>query len=86
MSELYSNTISFFADGGPVPDLLTEEEAIKYLRLDLDGLKNPRSTLKYYRDKNYLKATRVGKHNKYLKTELLRFLEALTTRNENIPD
>ena len=39
----------------PCPELLTEEEAIKYLRLDVNGPKNPKSTLKYYRDKGFLR-------------------------------
>lgn len=73
----YNIAISFFASGKPVPDLLTEEEAITFLRLDGDdGPKNPSITLKYYRDKHLLKAVNVGKHNRYLKTELLRFLDA----------
>lgn len=81
MSEFSNHVISFFTDGTPVPDLLTEEEAVKFLRLDTDGPKNPSTTLKYYRDKNLLRATRVGKYNRYLKTELLRFLGELTKPN-----
>ena len=33
MSEPYNNTISFFADGRPVPDLLTEEQLIQFLQI-----------------------------------------------------
>ncbi len=69
-----SITISYFADGTPVPDLLTEEEAIKFLRLDEGGPKHPEATLEYYRSEGLLKATRVGKRFRYLKSELFNFL------------
>ena len=70
---------SYFPDGRtPVPDVLTESEAIRFLRLDICGLKNPHMTLKYYRDKGLLKATKISKKNCYTKTELLRFLDELT--------
>lgn len=70
---------SYMPDGsGPVPDLLTEEEAIIFLRLDKDGPADPHKTLKYYRDHGLIKAAQVGKRNRYLKTELLRFLQQRT--------
>ena len=34
-----------FRPGDPCPDLLTEEEAIRYLRLDLIDIKNPRASI-----------------------------------------
>lgn len=33
MSDLNNNIISFFADGRPVPDLLTEDELVEILRI-----------------------------------------------------
>ena len=69
---------SYFADGTHVPDLMTEEEAVKFLRLDIDGPKDPSTTLEYYRSEDRLKATRVGKKLRYLKSELLKFLEYQT--------
>ena len=70
---------SIFPDGRTrVPDLLTEEEAIRFLRLDIDGPKDSRQTLKYYRDQGFLHPTKVGKRNRYLRTELLRFLDEQT--------
>jgi hypothetical protein len=78
-SNLYFGN-SFFAEGQVVPDLLTEQEAIHFLRLDVDGPKDPTVTLKHYRDKGLLRPTRVGQCNKYLKTELLKFLDLLTER------
>ena len=77
--------ICYLPDGSPAPELLTEEEVIRFLRLDNDGPKNPDQTLTYYRDKGLLRATRVGKRLRYLKKELLKFLDRLTDEtNRNI--
>ncbi|MBI9016305.1 MAG: helix-turn-helix domain-containing protein [Phycisphaerae bacterium] len=73
-------TLSYFADGAPVPDLLTEEEAIRFLRLDDGGTKYPATTLEYYRSEGMLRGTRVGKRLRYLKSELINFLEIQTQR------
>ena len=77
---VFTSSISFFADQTTVPDLLTEPEAIKYLRLDTDGPKHPELTLQHYRQEGLLKATRVGKRIRYLKSELIKFLELQTLR------
>ena len=78
--DIYSKykSICFMPDGSPVPELLTEDEAIRFLRLDEDGPKEPKLTLLYYRDKGLLRPTRVGKRLRYQKVELLRFLDSLT--------
>ncbi len=67
-------------DGGFVPygALLTEAEAIRYLRLDIDGPAKPSLTLRYYREKGLLKGTQVGRRIRYRRIELERFLERLT--------
>ncbi len=73
----------FMPQGGqiiPVPEVLTEEEAIQFLRLDQDGPKNPQNTLQYYREQGFLHACQIGKRLRYTKTELLRFLEIMTER------
>ena len=44
-------------DGSVMPELLTEEEAIQFLRLETEN--NPKRTLKYYRDKNQLRAVKI---------------------------
>lgn len=62
----------------PCPELLTEEEAIRYLRLDVNGSKKPGTTLRYYREKRLLQATRVGRRLRYRRLELDRLLERLT--------
>ena len=75
-----TSSISFFADGKPVPDLLTEDELLKFLRLDTNGPANPHETLKYYRDEGLLRATRISKKYLYQKKEVLLFVDKLTAR------
>ena len=65
----------------PCPDLLTEEEAIRFLRLDSIGVDDPANTLRYYRRKGLLRATQVGKCVRYRRIELERFLDRLTETN-----
>jgi len=60
----------------PCPELLTEEEAVRYLRLE--GDRNPRRTLRYYREKGLLRSTSVGRHLRYRRVELDAFLERQT--------
>lgn len=44
------------------PELLTEEEAVRYLRLDtIRGLRNPGETLARYRAMGLLRGTQVSK-------------------------
>jgi len=68
------------ANGGfqPCPELLTEAEAVRYLRLDLDGPSKPALTLRYYREKGLLRATRVGRRLRYRRVELDRLLVRLS--------
>lgn len=61
----------------PCPSVLTQDEAILYLRLDKQSA-NPLKTLKYYRDKKTLRATKIGKNLLYARTELDRFIEKMT--------
>ena len=59
------------------PDLMTPTEAAMFLRLDQIG-HSPESacrTLKYWRDKGELKATKYARHIWFLKDELERFLK-----------
>jgi len=57
---------------------MTEEEAIRYLRLDIDGPKNPATTLRYYREKGKLKGTRIGNRIRYTRRSLDEFLQRAT--------
>jgi hypothetical protein len=70
-----------FQPGDPNPNLLTEDEAIRYLRLDLIGIKNPGETLRYYRKEGRLKGTQISKRVFYLREELDRFLNNVTEKN-----
>ena len=65
----------------PCPELLTEEEAIRYLRLDTTDVKDPSLSLRYYREKGLLRGTKVGRRTRYRRIELERFLERLTEAN-----
>ena len=67
----------------PCPELLTEEEAIRYLRLDINGPKNPGGTLKYYRDQGVLRAVRIGRKLRYPRTELDGMIQKLLHRGGN---
>jgi hypothetical protein len=62
----------------PAPEVLTEEEVIQLLRLDIDGPGDAKHTLQYYRDQGLLRATRIGKRLRYWRREILRFLERKT--------
>jgi hypothetical protein len=62
----------------PCPEVLTEAEAIRYLRLDVDGPAKPHLTLRHYRERGLLCATRVGRRLRYRRVELDRMLERLT--------
>jgi hypothetical protein len=75
-------TPSVLPDGNggftPCPEVLTEDEAVRYLRLDLVGHKSPAATLRYYREKKKLKATRISKKLFYTRKSLNEFLEEMT--------
>ena len=63
------------------PEVLTEAEAIRYLRLDVEGPEKPGLTLRHYREKGVLRATRVGRRLRYRRVELERFLEQVTAEH-----
>ena len=65
----------------PCPELLTEEEAIRYLRLDTVDIVDPKATLRRYREQGLLKGTQVSKRIFYRREELDRFLDRITEEN-----
>ena len=65
----------------PCPELLTEAEAIRYLRLDTINIKDPSATLRNYRKRRLLQGTQVSKKVFYRRTELDAFLQRLTEEN-----
>jgi len=65
----------------PCPELLTEAEAIRYLRLDTLELRNPSDTLRYYRNKHLLRATPLSNRLFYTRKALDEFLEKITKKD-----
>lgn len=65
----------------PCAELLTEEEAIRYLRLDTIDIKDPAATLRRYRELGLLRGTQVSKRVFYRRIELERFLSRVTDDN-----
>ena len=63
------------------PELLTEAEAIRYLRLDTVDIDRPELTLKRYRERGLLRGTQVSKRIFYRRLELDRFLAHVTEDN-----
>lgn len=61
--------------------LMTEDEAIAYLRLDTINISDPRATLRRYRETGQLRGTQVSKRVFYLRDELDAFLKRVTHDN-----
>ena len=72
----------YMPDGTPAPEVMTQQEAIHFLRLDEANLKNPATTLQYYRDKGDLTGIRIGKTIRYTKQDLLDFLQNQSKKAE----
>jgi hypothetical protein len=81
--ELMTPAVLPDGNGGftPCPELLTEQEAISYLRLDMIDIEDPASTLRYYRKKGLLQGTQVGKCVRFRRIELEKLLDRLTEIN-----
>jgi len=75
------DTPVFMGDGSVVPELMTEDELIRFLRLRELGCKNPSNTLRYYRSRGVLRACRIGGRNAYTRRAALNFLEKLTEKS-----
>ena len=69
------------APATPCPELLTEEEAIRYLRLDIIDIEDPGATLRRYRKIGLIRGTQVGKCVRYRRKELEAFLDRITENN-----
>lgn len=75
--KLNTFSIAIMPDGKLAPSVMTEAEAIRYLRIDKQKA-DATKTLQYYRDKKLLKATKIGKNLLYSRNELERFVELIT--------
>jgi hypothetical protein len=82
MARVHPGTVYLPATGDkpaePAPYVLTEAETVRLLRME--GVADPYSALKRYRDKG-LKATQLGKSVRYQLPDVLDFLER--RREEN---
>ena len=65
----------------PCPELLTEDEAVRYLRLDTINISHPSATLRRYREQRLLRGTQISKRIFYRRAELDRFIERATEGN-----
>ncbi len=65
----------------PCPELLTEGEAVRYLRLDTINISDPAATLRRYREQRLLRGTQISKRIFYRRAELDRFIERATEGN-----
>lgn len=64
----------------PVPEVLLESELVRFLRLRELGVRNPKNTLRYYREIGALKPTKIGNRNCYTVQAAIEFLEKLTKK------
>ena len=71
----------YMPGGTPVPEVMLEDELVTFLRLTELGVKNPGNTLRYYRDRGKLKATRIGGFNVYTRASACEFLQEMTKKN-----
>jgi hypothetical protein len=74
-------TLTEVVPATPCPELLTEDEAVRYLRLDLVDIENPHETLRRYRKQGLVRGTQVGKCIRYRRAELENFLARVTESN-----
>ena len=58
----------------PVPALMTEEEVVRFLRLDTEDGADPAQTLARYRNAGQLVAIKVGRWNRYRRQDVEDFL------------
>ena len=65
----------------PVPDILTEDEAIRFLRLDQTNTQDPHLTLARYRKRGLLRGTQISRNIRYLREELIEFARRQTEVN-----
>jgi hypothetical protein len=74
--------IPLMPDGTPAPSVMLEADLIRFLRLSELGVKNPANTLRYYRERDKLRATKLGNRNCYTVSAALEFLEEMTKKNQ----
>lgn len=75
--------IEYFANSkDPVPEVLTAEEACRFLRLDEDrDMEQASRALQRLVDKRLLHPCRLGRHNRFTRQELSRLVKDLTEQS-----
>lgn len=63
------------SDGTPAPFLMTEDELVKFLRLDQVSIQHPADTIRRYRDSGRLKGVQISKQILYRLPDVLEFLD-----------
>ncbi len=70
----------------PVPALLTEDDTVRFLRLDLDrDLSRSKRALRRLVERKLIRPCRVGKRSRFLREELLRYLRWQTELHGEAP-
>ena len=72
--------IPMMPDGTPAPALLTEAEAIRFLRIDATGVRFPRDAFQRYRQRGQIKGKMVGRCVRYPLSEVVKFVDRLPDR------
>jgi len=72
----------YMPDRSPAPFVLTEEEAIKFLRIDTNQTKHPEMTIQHYINEGLLFPVTIGKCRKFPLTELIKFVERLSEKKQ----
>ena len=67
----------YMPDGTPCPEVMLEDELVKFLRLKELGIKNPQNTLRYYRERGKLRPTMIGNRKVYTRTTACEFLKEM---------
>jgi hypothetical protein len=79
-NERHFSFVPLMPDGKPAPTVMLEADLIRFLRLNELGVKNPANTLRYYRERGKLRATKIGNRNCYTIEAALEFLKEMTTK------
>lgn len=72
--------VPLMPDGTPAPTVMLEADLIRFLRLRELGVKNPKNTLRYYRERGKLRATKIANRICYTVQAALEFLEEMTKK------
>lgn len=72
--------VCYFPDGTPCPYLMTEDEAIRFLRIDTVNIKDRSSTLRRYREAGVLRGIQISKVVLYSLPKLIAFIDRQAER------